>query len=87
MTAVYSATWEEPDTINVILEGTRNVDCQDTAVAMGAAAIKLDVDTHDLALLTITDCDGDAGRHPRDLGERKLDPPVSRVFRFQWIRS
>lgn len=87
MTYVHAVGWENPDTIRVILENTTNRDCADTAIAKGATAGALDVDTDDLAVLTITDCDADGGRHPRDLGADTTTPPTSRIIRLEWNRT
>lgn len=84
MTTVYSVGWEQVDTIKVVLENPANRDGRDRAIAEGAAAAVLDVDTDQLAWLGTTDCDGDAGRLPRDLGTDYVDPPTSRVIRFEW---
>jgi len=87
MTAVYSVSWETPDTIKVVLENTTNRDCADTAVAKGAAAGTYDVDTDDLKVLDITDCDADGGRQPRAAGTDGPMPPTSRILRFEWTGS
>lgn len=86
MTAIYSVRWEQAggEHIAVILENPRNVDDLDYVVAAGAAAAKLHLDTEALRLVEIVDCDGDAGREPRDVGSDRVEPPTSRVVRFRW---
>lgn len=84
MTTVYSVGWETHDTIKVVLENPNISDGHDRLIAEGAAAANLDIDTTQLAWLDTTDCDGDAGRLPRDLGTSYAAEPTSRVIRFEW---
>lgn len=99
MTAVYSAEWFTPTTgrhigvsaIRVVLDnpaggpGRPTSDpLRDVNIAKGAASIKLDVDTEDLAVLTIVECDGDAGRRPRPRDDTSSRPPTSRIILLAW---
>lgn len=89
MTTVYSVGWEESDIIKVVLENPNISDGHDRLIAEGAAAANLDVDTTQLAWLDTTDCDGDAGLLPRNLGPDYVDDraPISRIIRFWWDAS
>ena len=79
MTCIYSVTNTTTRTIRVILEDPHGSDWIDSIVAMGAAAAKMQVDTYDLQLRGITDCDGLGGRNPRDPGTDRPELPTSRI--------
>ena len=80
MTCIYSVTNTGANAIRVVLEDPHGSDWIDVIVAMAAAATKMQVDTFDLRLRGITDCDGLGGQHPREPGTDRTELPASRII-------
>lgn len=86
MTCIYSVTNTGTNAIRVILEDPHGTDEVDVLIAKGAAAAKMQVDTYDLRLRGITDCDDLGGRNPRELGTDRETTPLSVIVELE-VRS